>query len=614
LEILIRMCGIVGILGRGPVAEQLVDSLKRLEYRGYDSAGVATLEGDRLDRRRAEGKLRNLEARLRAEPLAGHTGIGHTRWATHGKPNENNAHPHATDNVAVVHNGIIENFRELRLMLEKQGAQFTSETDTETVAHLVNSYILKGASPQEAVKASLPQLRGAFALAFLFKGHGDLMIGARKGSPLAIGHGDGEMYLGSDAIALAPFTDTISYLEDGDWAVLTREVGVIYDEHGAVVNREVLKSGASSFLVDKANYRHFMAKEIHEQPEVVGHTLARYVDMATERVALPTKLPFDFRDIQRISIVACGTASYAGYVAKYWFERLGRVPVELDVASEFRYREAPLRKGDLAIFISQSGETADTLAALRYAKSQGVHTLSVVNVPTSTIARESETVLPTLAGPEIGVASTKAFTCQLMVLAAMAVAAGKARGELSELDEAKLVHGLVEIPRLMSAALATEPQIEKLAREISKCRDVLYLGRGTSYPLALEGALKLKEISYIHAEGYAAGELKHGPIALIDENMPVVVIAPFDRVFEKTVSNMQEVAARGGNIILMTDARGAREATIESLVTIVLPDMAATFTPMVYAVPVQLLAYHTAVVMGTDVDQPRNLAKSVTVE
>ncbi len=608
------MCGIVGILGRGPVAEQLVDSLKRLEYRGYDSAGVATLEGDHLDRRRAEGKLRNLEARLRAEPLAGHSGIGHTRWATHGKPNENNAHPHATDNVAVVHNGIIENFRELRQMLEKQGAQFTSETDTETVAHLVNSYILKGASPQEAVKASLPQLRGAFALAFLFKGHNDLMIGARKGSPLAIGHGDGEMYLGSDAIALAPFTDTISYLEDGDWVVLTREVGVIYDEHGAVVNREVLKSGASSFLVDKANYRHFMAKEIHEQPEVVGHTLARYVDMATERVALPTKLPFDFRDIQRISIVACGTASYAGYVAKYWFERLGRVPVEIDVASEFRYREAPLRKGDLAIFISQSGETADTLAALRYAKSQGVHTLSVVNVPTSTIARESETVLPTLAGPEIGVASTKAFTCQLMVLAAMAVAAGKARGELSEADEAKLVHGLVEIPRLMSAALATEPQIEKLAREISKSKDVLYLGRGTSYPLALEGALKLKEISYIHAEGYAAGELKHGPIALIDENMPVVVIAPFDRVFEKTVSNMQEVAARGGNIILMTDARGAREATIESLVTIVLPDMAATFAPMVYAIPVQLLAYHTAVVMGTDVDQPRNLAKSVTVE
>ena len=608
------MCGIVGILGRSPVAELLVDSLKRLEYRGYDSAGVATLEGDHLARRRAEGKLKNLEKRLVAEPLAGHTGIGHTRWATHGKPTESNAHPHATENVAVVHNGIIENFRDLRIMLEKQGAKFTSETDTEVVAHLVNSYLFKGDSPQEAVKKSLPQLRGAFALAFVFTGHNDLMIGARKGSPLAVGHGDGEMYLGSDAIALAPFTDTISYLEDGDWVVLSREASVIYDEQNVVANREVLKSGASSFLVDKANYRHFMAKEIHEQPEVVGHTLARYVDMASERVMLPVKLPFDFKDIQRISIVACGTASYAGYVAKYWFERLGRVPVEIDVASEFRYREAPLRKGDLAIFISQSGETADTLAALRYAKASGVHTLSVVNVPTSTIARESETMLQTLAGPEIGVASTKAFTCQLMVLASLAVAAGKARGELSDADEAKLVHGLIEIPRLMAQALTIEPQIEKLAREISKSKDVLYLGRGTSYPLALEGALKLKEISYIHAEGYAAGELKHGPIALIDENMPVVVIAPFDRVFEKTVSNMQEVAARGGNIILMTDAKGAAEATIELLVTIILPDMAATFTPMVYAIPVQLLAYHTAVVMGTDVDQPRNLAKSVTVE
>src|SRR5450631_3718949 len=614
LEILIRMCGIVGILGRGPVAEQLVDSLKRLEYRGYDSAGVATLEGDHLDRRRAEGKLKNLETRLRAEPLAGHTGIGHTRWATHGKPTESNAHPHATDNVAVVHNGIIENFRELRQMLEKQGAKFSSETDTEVIVHLVNSYLLKGASPQDAVKASLPQLRGAFALAFVFRGHGDLLIGARKGSPLAIGHGTGEMYLGSDAIALAPFTDTISYLEDGDWVVLTREAGVIYDASGAVVNRDVLKSGASSFLVDKANYRHFMAKEIHEQPEAVGHTLARYVDMATERVALPVKLPFDFKDIQRISIVACGTASYAGYVAKYWFERLSRVPVELDVASEFRYREAPLRKGDLAIFISQSGETADTLAALRYAKAQGVHTLSVVNVPTSTIARESETVLPTLAGPEIGVASTKAFTCQLMVLAALAVAAGTARGELTETDAAKLVHGLVEIPRLMAVALAIEPQIEKLARDIAKAKDVLYLGRGTSFPLALEGALKLKEISYIHAEGYAAGELKHGPIALIDENMPVVVIAPFDRVFEKTVSNMQEVAARGGKIILVGDSRLARDFASEASASIVMPDVAPEFAAMVYAVPIQLIAYHTAIAMGKDADQPRNLAKSVTVE
>jgi glucosamine--fructose-6-phosphate aminotransferase (isomerizing) len=614
LELLIRMCGIVGILGRGPVAEQLVDSLKRLEYRGYDSAGIATLEGDHLERRRAEGKLRNLEARLEKSPLSGHTGIGHTRWATHGKPTENNAHPHATARVAVVHNGIIENFRELREQLEKKGAVFTTETDTEIVLHLVDGYLAKGFKPADAVKEALSQLRGAFALGFIFAGDDDLLIGARNGPPLAIGHGEGEMYLGSDAIALGPFTDMISYLEDGDWVVLTRKGATIYDKNNAAVHRDAIRHSAATSLVDKANYRHFMAKEIHEQPEVVGHTLARYIDMATERVALPISLPFDFRDIQRISITACGTASYAGYIAKYWFERLGRVPVELDVASEFRYREAPLRKGDLGIFISQSGETADTLAALRYAKEQGLHTLSVVNVPTSTIARESETVLPTLAGPEIGVASTKAFTCQLMVLAALAVAAGKARGELSDADEAKLVHGLVEIPRLMAAALATEPQIEKLARDIAKSKDVLYLGRGTSYPLALEGALKLKEISYIHAEGYAGGELKHGPIALIDENMPVVVIAPYDRVFEKTVSNMQEVAARGGRIILMTDAKGAAEATVESLVTIVMPDMAATFTPMVYAIPVQLLAYHTAVIMGTDVDQPRNLAKSVTVE
>ncbi|SHH26907.1 glutamine--fructose-6-phosphate transaminase (isomerizing) [Bradyrhizobium erythrophlei] len=608
------MCGIVGILGRGPVADQIVDSLKRLEYRGYDSAGVATLEGHHLDRRRAEGKLRNLETRLRAEPLAGHTGIGHTRWATHGKPTENNAHPHATARVAVVHNGIIENFRELREALQKKGTVFKTETDTEIILNLVDDFLGQGFKPVDAVKATLSQLRGAFALGFIFASDDNLMIGARNGPPLAIGYGEGEMYLGSDAIALGPFTDSIAYLEDGDWVVLTRDGAVIYDKNNTTVRRDVVKHGAATSLVDKANYRHFMAKEIHEQPEVVGHTLARFVDMAAERVALPAKLPFDFKDIQRISIVACGTASYAGYVAKYWFERLSRLPVELDVASEFRYREAPLRKGDLAIFISQSGETADTLAALRYAKTQGVHTLSVVNVPNSTIARESETVLPTLAGPEIGVASTKAFTCQLMVLAAIAIAAGKARSELSDADEAGLVHGLIEIPRLMAAALATEPQIEKLAREIAKSKDVLYLGRGTSYPLALEGALKLKEISYIHAEGYAAGELKHGPIALIDENMPVVVIAPFDAVFEKTVSNMQEVAARGGNIILMTDARGAAEATIESLVTIVLPDMASTFTPMVYAVPVQLLAYHTAVIMGTDVDQPRNLAKSVTVE
>ncbi|MBN8972568.1 MAG: glutamine--fructose-6-phosphate transaminase (isomerizing) [Rhizobiales bacterium] len=608
------MCGIVGILGRGPVADQLVDSLKRLEYRGYDSAGVATLEAGQLDRRRAEGKLKNLEARLKSAPLQGHLGIGHTRWATHGKPTENNAHPHTARRVAVVHNGIIENFRELRQHLEKSGAVFSSDTDTEVVAHLVDGYLSKGLSPAEAVKATLPQLRGAFALAFIFDGNDNLLIGARKGSPLAVGYGDGEMYLGSDAIALAPLTDTISYLEDGDWVVLDRSGCEIHDESGAAVKRDVIKSGASSFLVDKANYRHFMAKEIHEQPEVVSHTLARMVDMASERVSLPVALPFDFRDVQRVVITACGTASYAGFVARYWFEQFARLPVELDVASEFRYREAPLRKGDLAIFISQSGETADTLAALRYAKAQGAHTLSVVNVTTSTIARESEVMLQTLAGPEIGVASTKAFTCQLMVLAALAIAAGSARSELSVEDEVKLVRGLVEVPRLMGAALASEPHIERLARDIAKSRDVLYLGRGTSYPLALEGALKLKEISYIHAEGYAAGELKHGPIALIDENMPVVVIAPFDRVFEKTVSNMQEVAARGGRIILMTDAKGAAEATVDSLVTITMPDMAASFTPLVYAVPVQLLAYHTAVVMGTDVDQPRNLAKSVTVE
>ncbi|SFV18286.1 glutamine--fructose-6-phosphate transaminase [Bradyrhizobium arachidis] len=601
-------------MGRGPVVGQLLASLKRLEYRGYDSAGLATLEGLNIERRRAEGKLRNLEERLRYYPPSGHTGIGHTRWATHGKPTESNAHPHATENVAVVHNGIIENFRELRAELERNGAHFNSETDTEVVAHLVESYLKKSYSPQDAVQASLPRLRGAFALAFLFKAHDDLLICARRGSPLAIGHGNGEMYLGSDAIALAPLTDTITYLEDGDWAVLTRTTYVIYSVDGSVVERETSKSGVSSLLVDKANYRHFMAKEIHEQPTVAGKTLAHYLDTAAERVALPLTLPFDFKSIQRVSITACGTASYAGHIAKYWFERLARLPVEIDVASEFRYREAPLRRGDLAIVISQSGETADTLAALRYAKDQGVHTISVVNVPTSTIARESESVLPTLAGPEIGVASTKAFICQLMVLAALAVAAGKERDKLSEIEETKLVRALIEVPRLIATALLIEPQIEKLARYIADTRDVLYLGRGTSAPLALEGALKLKEIAYIHSEGYAAGELKHGPIALIDEAVPVVVIAPYDEVFEKTVSNMQEVAARGGKIILMTDSKGALEATVDTLMTIVLPEMVAGFTPMVYAIPVQLLAYHTALVRGADVDQPRNLAKSVTVE
>jgi glutamine---fructose-6-phosphate transaminase (isomerizing) len=608
------MCGIIGILGRAPVADQMVDALKRLEYRGYDSAGVATLEEGHLTRRRAEGKLKNLEQRLARAPLAGTIGIGHTRWATHGRPNETNAHPHAADRVAVVHNGIIENFRELREELEGKGAKFSTETDTEVVAHLVEAEMKNGRSPTEAVVAALPRLRGAFALAFLFDGQQDLLVGARRGSPLAVGYGEGEMYLGSDAIALAPFTDAVSYLDDGDWVVVHRDGAQVHDATGRPVQRNIIKSTASAFLVDKGNHRHFMAKEIHEQPEVVGHTLAHCLDMVAERVALPIELPFDWRKLERVAISACGTAYYAGLIAKYWFERFARLPVEIDIASEFRYREAPLRKGDLAVFVSQSGETADTLASLRYAREHGQHVLSVVNVPTSTIARESDVVLPTLAGPEIGVASTKAFTCQLAALACLAIAAGRARKVLSREDEQKLVRALVEVPRHMNDALALEPAIEHLARDLSKSRDVLYLGRGTSFPIALEGALKLKEISYIHAEGYAAGELKHGPIALIDETLPVIVIAPYDRVFEKTVSNMQEVAARGGRIILVTDPKGAREAGIDSLVTLTLPDMPATVTPLVYAIPVQLIAYHTAVVMGTDVDQPRNLAKSVTVE
>ena len=608
------MCGIVGILGREPVAGLLVDALKRLEYRGYDSAGVATLESGQLVRRRAEGKLRNLEARLTREPLAGTTGIGHTRWATHGRPTESNAHPHATERLAVVHNGIIENFRELREELEKTGAKFGSDTDTEVVAHLVTREMKNGRAPADAVAAALPRLRGAFALAFLFAGENDLLVGARKGSPLAIGYGDGEMYLGSDAIALAPFTDAISYLEDGDSAVLTRKSVEIHDAKGGKVERAVLRSSASAFLVDKGNYRHFMAKEIHEQPEVVGHILAHYLDMTAERVRLPAELPFDFRTLERVAISACGTAYYAGLVAKYWFERFARLPVEIDVASEFRYRDVPLSAGGLSIFVSQSGETADTLATLRHAKEHKQHALAVVNVPSSTIARESDAVMPTLAGPEIGVASTKAFTCQLAVLACLALAAGRARGVLSEEEEREMVRALIETPRLMAEALALEPQIEHFARDLAKSRNVLYLGRGTSFPLALEGALKLKEISYIHAEGYAAGELKHGPIALIDESMPVIIIAPHDRVFEKTMSNMQEVAARQGKIILITDPAGAHDVHMDSLSKLTLPAVPAAVTPLVYAIPVQLIAYHTAVVMGTDVDQPRNLAKSVTVE
>jgi glutamine---fructose-6-phosphate transaminase (isomerizing) len=609
------MCGIIGIIGREPAAPQLIDALKRLEYRGYDSAGVATLEGGKLTRRRAQGKLKNLELRLAREPLNGTIGIGHTRWATHGRPTENNAHPHATEKLAVVHNGIIENFSELRRELENKGVKFATDTDTEVIAHLVTEEMKRGASPVAAVKAALPRLRGAFALAFLFAGEDNLLIGARQGSPLAIGFGDGAMYVGSDAIALAPFTDTVSYLEDGDWVIVTRDGAEIHDRAGDVVHRAVLKSQASVLLIDKGNHRHFMAKEIHEQPEVVGHTLANYLDMAAELVALPFELPFDFRALNRISIAACGTAYYAGMVARYWFEHFAHLPAEVDIASEFRYRDVPLEGGNLAIFVSQSGETADTLASLRYARAHHQHVLSIVNVPTSSIARESDIVMPTLAGPEIGVASTKAFTCQLAALAALAIAAGRARGVITEIDEKALVRALIEIPRHLNDALALEPQIEQLARDLAKCRDVLYLGRGTSFPIALEGALKLKEISYIHAEGFAAGELKHGPIALIDENMPVIVIAPHDKVFEKTVSNMQEVAARGGRLILMTDAKGAAAANDgQSVVTLTLPAVHPAVAPLVYAVPVQLLAYHTAVIMGTDVDQPRNLAKSVTVE
>ena len=607
------MCGIVGALGRGPVAGPIVSALKRLEYRGYDSAGVATLENGRLERRRAEGKLKNLEAKLAAAPLGGTIGIGHTRWATHGKPTENNAHPHASPRLAVVHNGIIENFRALRQELAAEGHVFQTETDSEIAAFVVEDELAKGKSPEAAVPAALGRLRGAFALVYLFEGEEDLLIGARQGAPLAIGYGDGAMYLGSDALALAPFTDRIAYLEEGDWAALTRKGAEIHDASGKRVERRIQRSPAGSLLAEKGAYRHFMAKEIHEQPEVVGHTLARYIDMGGLRLK-PFAWPADPARLTRLSIVGCGTAYMAGLIAKYWIERLARLPVEIDVASEYRYREAPVDDGGLVLVISQSGETADTLASLRHAKERGAKTVGIVNVPDSSIARLTDAAAPTLAGPEIGVASTKAFTCQLAALAALAIGLGKARGTIDEGAESALIGELVATPGLLAEALKLEPKAERLAHVVARARDVLYLGRGTAYPLALEGALKLKELSYIHAEGYAAGELKHGPIALIDEAMPVIVIAPRDAVFEKTVSNMQEVAARGGKIILMTDAKGAAEATIESLVTIVLPDMAATFSPMVYAVPVQLLAYHTAVVMGTDVDQPRNLAKSVTVE
>jgi len=608
------MCGIVGMVGRGPVTPRMVDALRRMEYRGYDSAGVATLEKGQLTRRRAEGKLLNLERCLARQPLEGMIGIGHTRWATHGRANEANAHPHATDCVAVVHNGIIENFHELRGDLEKTGVIISTDTDTEVVAHLVTAGIKEGRDPVEAVRSVLPKLRGSFALVFLFSGEDNLLVGARRGSPLAIGYGKGEMYLGSDAIALAPFTDAISYLEDGDWVVIRRGGAEVHDATGAAVDRAVVRADASAYLVDKANHRHFMAKEIHEQPDAIARTLAHHIDTTAGRIALPEKLPFDFRSLKRVSIAACGTAYHAGLIGRYWFERFARLPVDIDVASEFRYRDVPFEPGNLALFVSQSGETADTLATLRYAREKEQHILSIVNVPTSTIARESDVLMPTLAGPEVGVASTKAFTCQLAVLACLAIGAGRARGVIDEAQERQLVRELMDVPRLVAEVLTLEPKIELLARELAKRRDVLYLGRGTSFPLALEGALKLKEISYIHAEGYAAGELKHGPIALIDETMPVVVIAPSDQAFEKTMSNMHEVSARGGRIILVADSRGTREATLQSVTAITMPEMPTTVTPLVYSIPLQLIAYHTAAIMGTDVDQPRNLAKSVTVE
>ena len=606
------MCGIVGILGKEDVAGSLVDALRRLEYRGYDSAGIATVVGAGLDRRRAEGKLRNLEARLREEPLPGTSGIGHTRWATHGRPTEGNAHPHMSRRVSVVHNGIIENFRELRDELIDAGHAFESETDTETVVHLVTHYLDQGLDHAAAVRAALGRLKGAFALGIIFADDNDLMVAARQGSPLAIGHGTGEVFLGSDAVALAPFTTTITYLEEGDCAVLRRESVVIFDRDGQEVERQKLQAIAGSLTVDKGNHRHFMHKEIHEQSEVVSHTLAHYIDMTSRKVAVPD-LGIDLAAVERVTLSACGTAYYAGLVAKYWIERYARIPVEIDVASEMRYRELPLPASGLAVFVSQSGETADTLATLRYCKENGQRIASIVNVRTSTIARESDAIMPTLAGPEIGVASTKAFTCQLAALACLSIALGRARGAIDEATEIELVDALAEVPRHISSLIRDESIYDPIAHDLARARDVLYLGRNLSFPLALEGALKLKEISYIHAEGYAAGELKHGPIALIDENVPVIVLAPKDALFEKTVSNMQEVAARGGRIILISDAE-ADEIGCDVMHHVQVPSVHPFVSPIVNAVPMQQLAYHTAVQMGTDVDQPRNLAKSVTVE
>jgi len=604
------MCGIIGILGKEAVAPLLVEGLKRLEYRGYDSAGIATLVNGHIDRRRAEGKLTNLEALLEREPLAGTTGIGHTRWATHGRPTERNAHPHATARVAVVHNGIIENFQELREELEALGHTFETETDTEVIAHLLTRYLEEQKSPEEAMALTLPRLHGAFSLAIIFAGRDGLMIGARRGSPLAIGYGDGEMYLGSDALALAPLTKRICYLQD--WAVITADGATIYN-NGRRVEREIKQTALSGALIGKGNHRHFMMKEICEQPAVIGDTLQTFLNPLARTFEMPD-MPFDFAKVSRVTISACGTAYLAGMVAKYWFERIARLPVEIDVASEFRYRAAPMPADGITLCISQSGETADTLAALRYAKAQGQPIVSVLNAPESTMARESDVVLQTLAGPEIGVASTKAFTTQLTVLACLVVAAARARGSIDHAREAELSTALLEVPARAAEVLNHDAAIRDIAAEIAEARDVLFLGRGTSYPIALEGALKLKEISYIHAEGYAAGEMKHGPIALIDETVPVIVAAPSDDLFDKTASNLQEVIARGGRVVFLSDADGLRKLGDKAFAAIELPKVDPFVAPILYAIPVQLLAYHTAVIKGTDVDQPRNLAKSVTVE
>ncbi|MFC0279479.1 glutamine--fructose-6-phosphate transaminase (isomerizing) [Falsigemmobacter intermedius] len=605
------MCGIVGVLGHNEVAPLLVEALKRLEYRGYDSAGIATVNNGALDRRRAVGKLVNLSDLLVYEPLAGKAGIGHTRWATHGVPSVGNAHPHKAGPVAVVHNGIIENFRELRAELEAAGYAAQSETDTETVALLAQRELDGGADPVEAVRRTLKQIHGAFALCFLFEGQEDLMICARKGSPLAIGHGEGEMFVGSDAIALAPMTDRITYLEEGDWAVVTRKGAVIRDEADQIVTRRMTRVALDSVRIEKAGHRHFMAKEIAEQPVVLADAISRY---STAEGALNLPEGLDFTGIDRVMLVACGTASYACHVAKYWFEQVAGLAAEIDIASEFRYRDPVLSERAMTIFVSQSGETADTLAALRYAKGKVAKVVSVVNVPTSSIARESDLSLPIHAGVEVGVASTKAFTCQLGVLALMALKAGADRGRLEAAALAAHLEDLRRLPGLLNVSLALSEPVTALADELARARDIIFLGRGAMYPLALEGALKLKEISYIHAEGYASGELKHGPIALIDDQVPVIVMAPRDALFEKTVSNMQEVMARSGKVLLLSDAQGIEEASPGVWQSLALPEVPPVWAPILYAVPAQLLAYHTAVAKGTDVDQPRNLAKSVTVE